>query len=374
MPWYSLADPSGRGGWGFDPDGAAHVIRGNHYNRELIRRSRIIRRDHGFFLPTTTEVETDFRNIRQDVGRLARVTVDQLDRDVARDPRRLYEFLVHTRADGESAGAAWRRMSQQASHDSMEAINSNVSHWENALGVAKFVRDTAAGALFIGATVLSGGAALAVGGAATGLTFTGNTQDNLANNQSMRQAMGNAAVSTGFAVVTNLLIPRGLSAVGRGMTGVTASGQAARTMTMGENVVLGLISVQANIASDAIKTALTADATSGAVAEEAQRQMRRQIGARTGFEISAMLFQSLLASRGIPAAPFLERNADQISSVTGGAIAAVGDRIVSAIAAQDQQAARPNGVPSPDLDLVLSQLQRTMEAESYVRDVAMRPV
>jgi len=373
MAWYSIPDPNGRSGWGFDPDGAAHVIRSSHYNRQLVLRSRIVRRNQGFFLPTTTEVETDFTNIRAEVGRLAQTTVSQLERDLVRNPRGLYEFLVHLRSDGESAGDSWRQMMRTASHASAQAIDSSVTRWENGLAVARFVRDTSAGVLFIGATVLSGGAALAVGAGATGLTFTGGTQDNLAANQTMRQAMGNAAISTGFAVVTNLLIPRGLSAVGRGMTGVSAAGQATRSLTMGENVVLGLISVQANIASDAIKTALTADATSGAVAAEAQRQFQRQIGARSGFEVTAMVFQSFLASRGIPAAAFLNRNADAVSSVTGGVISAVGDRIVSAIARQDQQAAAPDGSASPDLDLVMSQLVRIMDAENYVREVAMRP-
>ncbi|MDB5412718.1 MAG: hypothetical protein JWR10_1053 [Rubritepida sp.] len=373
MAWFTMPDGSGRGSWAFDPDGAAHVIRGNHYNRELIRRSRLIRRDQGFLLPTTTELETDFSDIRAEVSRLARVTVSQLDRDFAADPRKLYEFLISIREDGESAGGSWRQMSQQATRETAQAIASNVNGWENALGVAKFVRDTAAGALFVGATVLSGGAALAVGGAATGLTFTGGTQDNLATNQTMRQAMGNAAISTGFAVVTNLLIPRGLSAVGRGMTGVAASGLASRSLTMGENVALGLISVQANIASDTIKTALTADATSGAVAAEASAQMQRQIGARSVFEIGAMVFQSWLSSRGIPASAFLSRNADGAASVTGGMLGAVGDRIVSAIATQNQQASSGGKIQSPDLDLVLSQLARTMDAENYVREVAMRP-
>jgi len=108
MPWYSIADASGRGGWAFDPDGAAHVIRSNHYNRELVRRSRLIRRNHGFLMPTTTEVETDFTNIRADVGRLAQVTVTELEREAAQNPRRLYEFLVSLRNDGESAGDSWR--------------------------------------------------------------------------------------------------------------------------------------------------------------------------------------------------------------------------------------------------------------------------
>ena len=374
MPWYSIADASGRGGWAFDPDGAAHVIRSNHYNRELVRRSRLIRRNHGFLMPTTTEVETDFTNIRADVGRLAQVTVTELEREAAQNPRRLYEFLVSLRNDGESAGDSWRQMMRTASQASADAIDNNVSRWENGLSVARFVRDTSAGVLFVGATVLSGGTALAVGAGATGLTFTGGTQDNLANNQTMRQAMGNAAISTGFAVVTNLLVPLGLSAVGRGMTSVSATGQAARSLTMGENVVLGLISVQANIASDAIKTALTADATSGAVANEAKQQLERQIGARSGFEISAMVFQSWLSSRGIPAAAFLNRNSDAVSSVTGGALAAVGDRIVSAIATQDQQARQDGRLGSPDLDLVMTRLARTMDAENYVRDLAMRPL
>src|SRR3712207_7063836 len=102
MAWYSMADSKGRG-WAFNPDGAAHVIRSNHYNRELVRRARIVRRDHGFLMPTTTEVEVDFRNIRSEVAQLARATVGQLDQDFASDPAGLYEWLVRVRDDGESA-------------------------------------------------------------------------------------------------------------------------------------------------------------------------------------------------------------------------------------------------------------------------------
>ena len=374
MVWFSIANPSGRGGWQFDPDGAAHIIRGNHYQRELIRRSSVIRRDHGFFMPTTTEVETDFSDIRRSVVREARVMVDRLDADLANDPRELFEFLVKLREDGESAGDAWAAMMQEATRETMKALSTNIGKWETAGSIAKLTRDVAAGALFIGATVLSGGAALAVGGAATGLTFTGNTQDNLASNQKMRQALGNAAISTSFAVVTNLLIPKGLAVAGRGMTGVNAAGKAARNLTTGENVVLGLVSVQANVGGDMIKTALTADAASGAVAAGAKKQFERQLGARTAFEITAMMLQSFLAARGIPASPFLQRNADSVASVTGGAIAAVGDRVVAALAAQDAQAAGRGDAPSPDLDLLLSRLAQTMKAEAYVREVAMRPI
>jgi hypothetical protein len=136
---------------------------------------------------------------------------------------------------------------------------------------------------------------------------------------------------------------------------------------MGQNVALGLISVQANIAADAMKTALTADSTS--MSAEAQRQFQRQLGARTGFEIGSMLFSSWLASRGIPARALLQRNADAVSSVTGGALAAIGDRLVACIA---QQNCAPN--TAANLDLVMPMIDRIASAEAYVRETAMRPV
>ena len=372
MAWYTMANPNGRGGWAFNPDGAAHIIRSNHYNRELVQRSRVIRRDHGFGMPTTAEVETNFSGIRAAVNRTARVTVDQLDRDFANNPQRLYEWLVHVREDGETAGDAYRRMTHAATQESARNIQGSVQMWTNAVAAARFVRDASAGILLAGATVLTGGAAATtvglVGG--TALTFTGNTQDNLQSNptMTMQQAMGRAAVSTSVAVVTSVLIPRGLGQASNAMLG-------AARMTMGQNVALGLISVQANVAGDMVKTALTSDTAAGPVAETAAAAMRRQLGARSGFEISAMLFQSWLASRGIPAAAFLRNNEDVVTSVTGGVLSAVGDRIVTAITEQNNQANQTGvgGANPGDLDITLTRLQHTMNAEAYVRELAMRP-
>lgn len=368
MGWYSLTDPQGRG-WSFDPDGAAHIIRSSHYNRQLVLRSRTVRRSQGMLLPTTTEVETNFNGIRGVVATEAETTIRQLGRDVREDPRRLYEWLVQVRVDGERAGEAHRDMMRAATRATAEAIASNVGAWETAESAARFVRDASAGILFVGATILSGGAAVAVGAGATGLTFTGNTQDNLAANQTMRQAMGNAAISTSFAVVTNLLIPRGLNVVGRGITGVSAAGQATRSLTMGENVALGLISVQANIAADVVKTALTADTTAGPVSAEAAAQLQRQVGARSAFEITSMVFSSWLSARGIPASAFLNRNADAASSVAGGLLGAVGDRVVAAISQQS----REGQAAQQDLDMAFTNIARVASAEQYVRETAMMP-
>ncbi|MDE2406977.1 MAG: hypothetical protein KGL91_03830 [Xanthomonadaceae bacterium] len=362
----TYVDRRGRG-WAIDPDGCAHVYRSNFYNRELVRRSRFVQRSQGFLLPTTTEIETNFDDIRGATTRAASVSVSQVASDTANDVQNLYEHLVRVREDGESAGVHYRNMMREATRQTARAIESNVGGWENALAVAKFVRDASAGALLVGASVLSGGAALGVGAAGTGLTFTGNTQDNLAANQTMRQAMGNAAISTSISVVTSVLIPRGVGAVGRGMVAPGAQ------LTMGQNVVLGLITVQANLAGDMLKTALTADANMPPDARaQFQRQMTAQVGARTATEMASMLFGAWLQSRGLPAGATMEIReglGNMRDSISGGALSALGDRIVAQMSSQDASASAGRA-----LDLAFTQLRGVYEAESYVREVAMRPL
>ncbi len=366
MAWITYADTRGRG-WAFDPDGCAHVFRSCFYNRELVSRSRIRRVDHGWGLPTTTEVETNFNGIRAATTAAARVSINEILADAARDARGFYEHLVRVRADGEAASAHYNRMSREASHATAQAIDANVGGWENALAAARFVRDASAGVLLVGATVLSGGTALAVGAGGTGLTFTGNTQDNLAANQTLRQAMGNAAITTSITVVTNVLIPRGLSAAGRSMVGPT--------LTTGQNIALGLLTVQANIAGDIAKTALVADQNIGPAARhQAQQQLQRQVGARAATEVASMLFGAWLQSRGLPASVTVElrESVGQMrDSVSGALLGAIGDRVVAAMSQQDQ---RLVAGPGSDLDLAFAQLRRTVDAEAFVREMAMRPL
>lgn len=366
MAWMTYADGQGRG-WAVNPDGCAHVFRSSFYNREVVFRSRTRQVSHGLFLPTTTEVETNFNGIRTSVTESARTSINQTLRDLSTDARGFYEHLVRVREDGESANVHYRNMTRQASHATARAIDSNVNGWENALAAAKFVRDASAGVLLVGATVLSGGAALAVGAGGTGLTFTGNTQDNLEANQTIRQAMGNAAITTSITVVTSVLIPRGLSAAGRAMVGPT--------LTTGQNVALGLLSVQANIAGDIAKTALVADQNiDPSTRQQLQQQIQRQVGARAASEVASMLFGAWLQSRGVPASVTVEmrEGVEQMrDSVSGGMLGAIGDRVVTAMSRQDQAS---GAGPGGDLDLAFAQLRRTADAEAFVREVAMRPL
>ena len=366
MGWVTYADRRGRG-WAFNPDGCAHVFRSSLYNRALVLRSRIKRVSYGAFMPTTSEVETNFSGIRQAVTQEARGQIDQTLGNISNDAENFYRHLVAVREDGENSSTHYTNMLRQASEQTAIAIDSNVNNWENALTAAKFVRDFSAGVLLVGATALSGGAALAVGAGGTGLTFTGNTQDNLAANQNMRQAMGNAAISTSIAVVTTVLIPKGLSTAGRSMFGPT--------LTTGQNVAIGLLSVQANVAGDMVKTALVADQNIGPAArQQMQQQLGRQIGAKAATEVASMLFGAWLQSRGVPARVSVEmrETVEQMrDSVSGGMLSAIGDRVVSAMSQQDQSSGPSQG---RDLDIAFAQLRRTADAEAFVREVAMRPV
>lgn len=364
MAWFSFEDSRGRG-WAINPDGAAHVIRSNQYNRLLLERSRIVKKSHAWQLPTVTEVDTDFSNIRAATSERARPVVEGIVRDAAQNPALFYEFLVNARQDGESAGQAYVDMNRRASRETASAIDSSVHLWENAASAARFVRDVSAGSLLIGATVLSGGAMAFAVGAGGGLTFTGSTQDNLESGQTLRQAMGNATISTGVAITTNFIIPRGLGAAATSMTGRTA-------LTLADNLTIGLLTVQANVAGDIIKTALTAAPLSTPEARAAAAgQFERQMGTRAAFEVASMLFGSWLQSKGIPAHAILNQSDTMITSVTGGTLNAIGDRVVSAMASQDQSRGDALG---RDLDIAFTGLLSAVQAEGYVREVAMYPV
>ncbi len=363
MAWMSYADGRGRG-WAINPEGCAHLIRSNHYERQLVQRSRIVRSSRGLLLPTLTQVETNFTGLRDAATNDAAIYTRNILRECTSDPQRFYGYLVHVREDGQSAATHYREMLANATRETARAIDSNVNGWENALSAARFVRDASAGILMVGATILSGGAALGVGAAGTGLTFTGNTQDNLAANQTMRQAMGNAAVSTSIAVTTNILIPRGLNTVGRSMVGTT------QQLSTSQNLAIGLISVQANMAGGLINTAVTADGNLGPEARaQAQREMEREVGARAATEMASMLFGTWLQSRGLPMAATLEMRqalGEMRESISGGLLSAIGDRVVNQI--------RQRGSGSGDLDMAFTQLRGVFDAESYVREVAMRPL
>ena len=371
MAWISFADSRGRG-WQFDPDGAAHLIRSSLYNRQLVTRSSLVRtRPRALSgMPTLTEVNTDFHNIRQATTDEAVPYVLGLVQDAQGNPARFYEFLVRAREDGESAAAHLLEMRRRASEQSARAIQESVDYWESWASAARFVRDVSAGALLIGATALTGGAATAgavVGG--TGLTFTGNTQDNLESGQTLTRAMGNATITTSITVVTSFLIPKGLSSVGTAMTGRT-------TLTLGENVAVGLLTAPAGLTADLMKTAWTADAANTpAMRADAARRFQRQVGSRAGIEMASMLFGAWLQSRGIPASALLSRNAEVANTLSQATLAALGDRVVAAYTQQDQQGAGGSqGMSARELDLAFTSIEGMFRAEQFVRGVAMKPV
>lgn len=365
MAWYMAKDKNNRG-WAINPEGCAHLLRSCEYNRQLAIQSKTVTRSMGFLLPTVTEVDTNFAAIRNNVKQNVAGNVTSILNECSDNPEALFDFLVRAREDSDTAGAAYHQLVRSASTATSRAISSNVDKWENAQAVAKFTRDLSAGTLLVGATVLSGGTALAYAGAGTALTLGSNMQDNVGAGQSTSLALKNAVISTTITVATTVLIPNGLGKAASAMRPAQAVASTA------ENIAVGLLTTQANIAGDMLKTALVADKNiSPAMRAQAQKQLESQVGARAAVEIGSMLFSTWLQSRGVPARLTLQikdGKAPLGEMVSGSLTGVINDRIVASVSDQEKL----NSVAG--LDMAPAHIVRISDAEAFVRTTAIYPI
>lgn len=377
MAWFSVTAKNGSA-WAFDPEGAAQVIRTSIYNRQLRLRSKTTRHSFSVFGPTLMQVDTDFSGFRAEVNALAAAGAGKIKTDFQEDPAALFEWLVKVRADGELAGAELHKMRREATDGSARELEKDIDDWQNLMTVAKFFRDVSAGALLVGATILSGGALAAALAGGASLTFVGNLQDNIEARQSLKQAAGNAAIATTITVITNVVIPRAGSAfamsratakvaVQEGGKAVIKTGS---DFSLGENIALGLVSAAGNTAGDVAKTALTSDYAVGQFGDAAREGLLRQAGGRAAYELPSALLQAVLLSKAIPAKVILQgKPVDHWGpGALGGTLNAVGDRVVAELV--KREAAK---VPY-DLDMVLTEIIGLATAEEYVRRTAMAPL
>ena len=205
-----------------------------------------------------------------------------------------------------------------ASHRTMQNIESSVDGYENSIAVTRFVRDTSADVVLVGATFMTGGAAVAAAGAGSvmrgGFTYqdTGN--------------IGLAAVETTASLVTTL-IP-----VGRAASGATAASFAddATVILVGANFDVAKAIIQGDSFDQALARAGTnaaAGAAAGALFSRVGQNQR---------------FQSLVERLPLPATVSISRNrsasvsgsrlaGEYLSSAAGGAISS---RASDAVASQ----------------------------------------
>lgn len=128
-------------------------------------------------LPDVSHVEVDWDAVR----RRTDVDTDQEMRDLAKQAQSnaaavayRVESMVETAARNKESFIDWMGDVQT---QNMKNIDKAVDDYQSHTEVARFVRDTSADGLMVGASVLSGGAALAVMGAGSTLKGTAKFQD-----------------------------------------------------------------------------------------------------------------------------------------------------------------------------------------------------
>lgn len=132
-----------------------------------------------FFGPDLVSVEVDFKKVRADVDANAPAFVDDFFTRLRQGMRRAdaVQFLADLREQTRELDADLKQKQRTAQHQTMTNISTSVDRGETALPVLEAVRDMSAEGLMVGATMLTGGAALAVIGAGATLKGVAKYQD-----------------------------------------------------------------------------------------------------------------------------------------------------------------------------------------------------
>ena len=346
MPWYRVTDSQSRS-WEVDPAGFAYIVRSSIRNRAMLRRSRQVTISGGLLWPTRVNFETDFVGINAEVDQTSERFVTDGWRQASLQGAGLFGSLVGLRSDALNDGDEYRRRSMAASHQSQENLTAAIDRGEMVVRGLQFTRDTSAGILLAGATVVSGGAAAAlVAGLGTGLRFAARVEDG--------GTVGQAAAGAALDLVV-FAVTRGAAST---LAGPTVSLENF-TPTMAQRGTLAFLGVVMNTGADLARTAVNGDAIRNPLAGA---------GARVGAETVNALLSNIVNVRGLPILATLNRSAPVRDALTGAALGFVGDRVVDAV--------RAAGAPSAANPLrdVLRTSPALASAEQFVRETAMRPV
>ena len=192
MPWTVITDDSGRT-WSLNQLGLWILVRQNVYNRLLYSHSRVVH-EHHFFAPDRTHIETNFHLVREDRERESYPVYRDLALAIQHDGGATRSRLIEMREETEQAVADLREMQRAASHETFSSIERCVSRGQTGLAIATEVRNLSVTTLIIGSSVMTGGASLAVLGAASVLNGVSQYQDTGNIGSAVLQATGTFVV------------------------------------------------------------------------------------------------------------------------------------------------------------------------------------
>jgi hypothetical protein len=335
MAWMSVADARGRG-WDVDLDAAAQLCYAEAFAYEQNDRTTFPERCRGMGYPTTYSAELRQEGFRAAVRQRADASFRAFQRQLWNDGDAAYRQLIVLRRDAVRLTARLRERQSDASRRTSTNIDRAVQRGEMLVSASRGVRDVSAGVLVLGATFLSGGAAIGVLGAGSALRGTGTYQDT-----------GNvgAAVLTSTTTFAFGMIP-----LARGS--MLAPGA---TLSAGEQTVMFFIGVQNNASTAAMNAlVLGQDARSAIASSLVNSGMGWAVDRVTG---------DFLKSLSLPA---------RVLTQTGR------DRVRSAAAAQVVRSAAARSLPDAEgpLSVAASVVEggsTDAQAENFVQLFAMAP-
>ncbi len=260
MAWHIITDRDGRR-WAYNNDGVYLLLR-TAVRAMLVRRNTsTVATDHGFLLPTTFCVETNWGAVRQDLELETQRYWATAEQGLRSYPRTMYQNLASVLRSAR-ADMAWLHSERVAANGrSSSSINSVVAGWERALGAATFVRDASATILVVTAGIVSGGTGLAAAGAAgmTGIS-TGTAMTTLAVGSAMRGAFTYQDTGNVGSAAINAVGTFTVGAIGIGAAGATMSTADQATILVIQSAGQGMTTggqalVEGRNASDAARAA-----------------------------------------------------------------------------------------------------------------------
>jgi hypothetical protein len=175
---------NGRTQFAIDWDIVSRLVRSYHtarlqmvYAREVTMSNSHWYNPMTWSLPAISHVEVDWEKVRRDADSLALADVRNMRTEAkynaARIARRL-EDLIELTAERKETFVNWIGTVQT---QNMESINKAIEDYESGAEIARFVRDTSADGLMVGASVMTGSAAVAALGGASFFKGTCQFQD-----------------------------------------------------------------------------------------------------------------------------------------------------------------------------------------------------
>jgi len=195
--------------WQIDWALLTNILESNAFHRALLKNSH--RRvesqadwnPFSWSMPDLITVEIDWKAHRADTKSFTNDMMAQAKRMAANGRiTNLKDFVQTKIAETDTHVSKYKEKVSHASRAAMKQIEKSVSKYDNRIGIAKFIRDRSVDGVLVGATVLSGGAAIAAISGGSVLKGTYSYQD--------KGNVGLALLETGSTLIVSV-IPIGIA-------------------------------------------------------------------------------------------------------------------------------------------------------------------